>query len=284
MTTSVLPSVIAPSRTRTDTRRTFGAWCALGFIALCIVSVLLLPVFPDFSFASMGTARLAPPSVSHWFGTDEFGRDVFARVVFALRTSLWVATLAVLISTVAGVPLGLAAGYFGSLTDAIMMRFFDALLAFPSLILAIGVAAVMGPGAMSVTVAVGIVGIPQMARITRSETLAQRRSQYVEAATTIGASVGRILLRHILPNVAPPILVQAVLFFVVAIMTEAGLSFLGLGVQAPLPSLGSMLEAARPYLSTAPWLAIVPGVVLSAAVFAIQTLAEHARARLDTRG
>lgn len=262
----------------------YGGWIAFIFLAAAVVIVLLLPLFPQFSFSSMGAARLAPPLPAHWFGTDEFGRDILARTMYALRTSFWVAALAVAISTVIGVALGLTAGYIGSVTDAVMMRFFDALLAFPSLILAIGVTAVMGPGAFSAAIAVGIVGIPQMARITRAETLGQKQLQYVEAAKTVGVSTPRILIRHILPNVAPPIFVQIVLFFVIAVMTEAGLSFLGFGVQVPTPSLGSMLESSRPYLQSAPWYAIAPGLVLAAVIFAIQTLAEHLRSRLNTRG
>jgi len=231
----------------------------------------------------MGSARLAPPSAAHWFGTDQFGRDVFARVLHGVRTSLRVAGLGVAVSAAVGVPLGLAAGLLGGAADAVAMRGLDALLAFPSLLLAIGVSAVLGPGATSAAIALGIVGVPQMARIVRAATLAESAELYVDAARAIGVSAPGIMLRHLLPNVAAPATVQATLFFAVAILTEAGLSFLGLGVQVPLPSLGSMLNEARQFMRDAPWLAVAPGATVTLLVFAVNQVADGLRDRLDPR-
>ncbi|HMN85942.1 MAG TPA: ABC transporter permease [Bauldia sp.] len=256
---------------------------SLVFLAAVVVLAALAPLLPLPAYTAMSANRLAAPSAAHWFGTDQFGRDLFVRVLFGLRTSLLVGAVGVVASTVLGVLLGLVAGYRGGAIDTLVMRFLDALLAFPSLLLAIGVAAVMGPGALSAAVALGIVGVPQMARITRAGTLSERSLQYVEAAESIGTSGALVLFRHILPNIAHLVLVQMVLFFVVAVLTEAGLSFLGLGVQVPLPSLGSMLDDARAYLGRAPWYAIAPGATLALVVLALNLAADGLRDRLDPR-
>ncbi len=254
---------------------------ALTFLVVVAALALFAPLLPLPAYTTMSAQRLAPPSWQHWLGTDQFGRGLFVRVVYGLRTSLAVGTVGVLASTLAGVFLGVVAGYRGGGTDTLVMRFLDALLAFPSLLLAIGVAAVMGPGAISAAIALGIVGVPQMARIVRAGTLSERSLQYVEAARSIGTGDPTIVFRHILPNVAHLILVQMVLFFVVAVLTEAGLSFLGLGVQVPLPSLGSMLDDARTYLGRAPWYAIGPGATLALVVLALNLVADGLRDRLD---
>lgn len=266
---------------------TFGLAPSLAAVVaiLCVIALVTIaaPYLPLPSYTAMSAARLAPPSWEHWLGTDQFGRDLFVRVLFGLRTSLWIGVLSVAISTVAGVSLGLLSGYLGGAVDTLTMRFLDALLAFPSLLLAIGVAAVMGPGAVSVAVALAIVGVPQMARIVRAGTLSERELQYVEAARSIGTSTPTILLRHILPNVTHLVLVQMVLFFVVAVLTEAGLSFLGLGIQVPLPSLGSMLDDSRAFMARAPWYAIAPGATLALVVLLLNLLADGLRDQLDPR-
>jgi peptide/nickel transport system permease protein len=254
---------------------------AAVFLSVVIFMAILAPILPMPSFTSMSANRLVPPSSTHWFGTDEFGRDLFARVVHAVRISLGVGLVGVVVSSVAGVVLGLVSGYFGGAADTLIMRLLDALLAFPSLLLAIGVAAIIGPGAFGAALALGIVGTPQMARIVRAGCLSEREMQYVEAARSVGTSPGAIMVRHLLPNVWHLIVVQMVLFFVVAVLTEAGLSFLGLGVQVPVPSLGSMLDDSRGLLKTAPWYALAPGITLTAIVLALNTIGDGLRDRVE---
>jgi peptide/nickel transport system permease protein len=266
--------------------RNSGATLSLAHVAVAILAVvtlvaILAPYLPMPGYTTMSAARLAPPSFGHWFGTDQFGRDIFARVVYGVRTSLWVSLIGVATSALIGVPLGLLSGYSGGAIDGVIMRALDALLAFPSLLLAIGISAVLGPGAVSAALALGIVGVPQMARIVRGSTMVERSSQYIDAARTIGASGGAIMLRHILPNVAAPIAVQAALFFAVAVLTEASLSFLGLGVQVPMPSLGSMLYEARQFLKVAPWYALAPGLTITLLVLIMNLFADALRDRLD---
>lgn len=261
--------------------RDLSFYGAIAFLAIVALASILAPVLPIASYTAMSAERLAPPSALHWFGTDEFGRDLFARVLHGVRVSIWVAGIGVVSSTVAGVLLGLVAGYFGKTVDALLMRFIDALLAFPSLLLAIGVAAVMGPGALSAAIALGIVGTPQMARIVRAGCLNERAMQYVEAARSVGTTAPAIMLGHLLPNLLHLIAVQMVLFFVVAVLTEASLSFLGLGVQVPMPSLGSMLDDSRSFLTSAPWYAIAPGLSLTVVVLALNGLADGLRDKLE---
>ena len=255
----------------------------IGLLTFVTLAAVAAPYLPLPSYTAMSADRLAPPSWSHWLGTDQFGRDLFVRVLHGLRTSLWIGAISVVISAVAGASLGLVSGYQGGSVDTVTMRFLDALLAFPSLLLAIGVAAVMGPGSISVAMALAIVGVPQMARIVRASVLSERELQYVEAARSIGTATPVILLRHILPNVMHLIIVQMVLFFVVAVLTEAGLSFLGLGVQVPMPSLGSMLDDSRAFLGRAPWYAIAPGATLTLVVLGLNLLADGVRDYLDPR-
>ena len=254
---------------------------ACMFLLVCFLLAVFAHILPLYGYSTMGPARLAAPSSAHLFGTDQFRRDILARVVFGIRTSLWVAAIGVATSTAIGMPMGLMAGLLGGATEAVFMRILDALLAFPALLLAIGISAVLGSGATSAALALGIVGVPQMARIVRGAVLAEKSNQYVDAARAIGVSTGMIMLRHILPNVAAPAIVQAALYFSVAILTEASLSFLGLGVQVPLPSLGSMLYEARQFMSLAPWYAIVPGTAITLLVLAMNMLADALRDRLD---
>lgn len=260
---------------------------APGFVFTLIILLtvtalaLLAPWLPLLPYTKMSAARLLPPSMDAWFGTDQFGRDIFVRTLWGLRVSIIVAGAAVATSLIVGVPLGLIAAYFGRWPDSIIMRALDALLAFPSLLLAIGVAAIIGPGAISAAIALGIVGIPQMARIVRGAALAEKEGLYIDAARVTGVGSPGIMIRHLLPNLTAPIMVQATLYFAVAILTEAGLSFIGLGVQVPLPSLGAMLSDSRAYTNSAPWYALAPGLTITLFVLALNAAADGLRDRLD---
>jgi peptide/nickel transport system permease protein len=280
MSADTLNAVTLPAKA--PRRRVDLAFAAtIIFLVLVIGMAIMAPVLPIASYTAMSADRLVPPSAMHWFGTDQFGRDILSRVVFGLRTSLWIGGISVAGSTIVGAVVGLVAGYRGGWLDALLMRCLDALLAFPSLLLAIGVAAILGPGAVSTALALGIVGIPQMARIVRAGSLGEVQMQYVEAARSIGSPAPMILFRHLLPNLLHLIVVQMVLFFVVAVLTEASLSFLGLGIQVPLPSLGSMLKEARDYLREAPWFVLAPGAALTLTVLALNMLADGLHNRMD---
>lgn len=278
MTSEAILSRTSKTRVRPDVVFWAAALVLTGLVVLAIIA----PILPMRSYSAMSAARLASPGPAYWFGTDQFGRDLMVRVLFGLRTSLWIGGLGVAASTVLGTAIGLIAGYTGGWLDTVLMRTLDALLAFPSLLLAIGVAAILGPGAVSTALALGIVGVPQMARIVRAGTLSETHTQYVEAARSVGTGTGSILLRHILPNVLHLISVQMVMFFVVAVLTEASLSFLGLGIQVPVPSLGSMLKEARDYIGSAPWFVIAPGAALTLSVLALNVFADGLRTRLGS--
>jgi peptide/nickel transport system permease protein len=223
------------------------------------------------------------PSRAHLLGTDDLGRDVLARIIYGSRVSLLVGVIAVGIAVGVGVTLGLLAGYAGGLVEDVVMRIVDALQAFPGLILALGIAAALGPGIEKAMIAIGIVATPAMARLTRAQTLAIREREFVSAARVIGASPLLIVLRHIWPNVTAPIIVQATLLVATAIVTEAGLSFLGVGVVPPTPSWGSMIRTGSQYLEVAPWMAFAPGVAIFATVLAFNFVGDGLRRALDPR-
>jgi peptide/nickel transport system permease protein len=273
-----------PSPRKDRAIRDLGFWIAVGILGFVAVISLAAPVLPIYDYTAMHPQRLAKPSAEFWMGTDQYGRDILSRVVWGMRTSVGVAGLAVIGAAVLGVPLGLVSAVRGGGIDVAVMRFLDALLAFPSLLLAIGVSAITGPGAFSTAIALSIVGIPQMARIVRGSAMVEARHLYIDAARVIGASTARIMVGHILRNIMGPICVQATLFFAIGVLTEAGLSFIGLGVQVPLSSLGSMLKEARAYFTIAPIYAIAPGVVITVIVFALNVAADGLRDRSDPRG
>lgn len=272
-----------PTRAERKGRRQSGFVLAVAFLAIAAGLAVLAPLLPLPLYTKMTAARLMPPSLDAWFGTDQFGRDIFVRTLWGLQVSLLIASSAVLTSLAIGVPLGLASAYFGRWADSVIMRALDALLAFPSLLLAIGVAAIIGPGATSATIALGIVGVPQMARIARGAALSEQQGLYVDAARVLGVGPVGIMAFHLLPNILAPVVVQATLYFAIAILTEAGLSFIGLGVQVPQPSLGAMLSDSRAYTVMAPWYALAPGLTITAVVLALNTTADGLRARLDPR-
>jgi ABC-type dipeptide/oligopeptide/nickel transport system permease subunit len=215
-----------------------------------------------------------PPSLRHPFGTDEFGRDLWSRTVYGARVSLFTGGAVVLLAGTVGVPLGLAGGYAGGWTDAVVMRFLDFLLAVPAILLAMGIIAVLGPGALHAVLAVAVVSIPAFARIARASTLALKEREFVLAARAMGGGPGYLVFRTILPNALSPLLVQATVAAAYAILLEAALSFLGLSTRPPEPSWGSMLNTGRSFLYQAPWYGLFPGLVLTAAVLALNGLAD----------
>ena len=251
-----------------------------AFVALAAAAPLVAPYDPI--AAGFATIRKAP-SAAHWFGTDEIGRDVLSRVIFGARASLLAGVVSVLISLSIGVPAGLLAGYAGGVTDMLVSRVTDALLACPFLILAIALAAFLGPSLGNAMIAIGISATPVLVRLTRGTTLAVKAEEFVLAAAAIGNSPWRIALRHVLPNIVPPLLVQATLSIAAAVIAEASLSFLGLGQQPPQPSWGSMLNTAKNYIDNAPWMAIWPGLSIFLLVLSFNLVGDALRDALDPR-
>lgn len=226
---------------------------------------------------------LKPPSPAHWFGTDELGRDVLTRVIVSCGATLKVSVLSVAISVLIGVPLGLFAGYLRGAVDSTIMRLVDVMFAFPVMLLAIAIVAVLGPGLNTAIIAIGVVYTPIFARVTRGSVLQIREEPFIRAQQALGAGSLRILWRHVLPNVSAPIIVQTSLSFAFAILSEAALSFLGLGVQPPAPSWGRMLFDAKGFFNIAPWLAIFPGLAIFVTVLAFNLLGDSLRDALDPR-
>ncbi|BCZ83742.1 peptide/nickel transport system permease protein [Paraburkholderia steynii] len=253
-------------------------------VALIVVMALFAPWLTQYDpvQASFMTVRQAP-SAAHWFGTDELGRDVLSRLLYGARASLLAGVVSVGIAVVLGVPLGLLAGYFGKLVDGVISRIADALLSIPFLILAIALSAFLGPSLTNAMAAIGISAMPRFIRLTRGQAISVKAEEYVEGARAIGLDHARIILRYILPNVLPPIIVQASLTVASAIIAEASLSFLGLGQLPPAPSWGSMLNTAKDFVSQAPWMSIFPGIAIFLAVLGFNLLGDGLRDALDPR-
>ncbi|WP_144634415.1 ABC transporter permease [Bordetella genomosp. 13] len=257
-----------------------GAVIVLLFVAMALFAPLLANHDP-FQTSFM-TIRKAP-SASFWLGTDELGRDIYSRLMYGARASLMAGLVSVIIALIVGVPFGLAAGYFGGWTDSIVSRCTEALLAIPFLILAIALAAFLGPSLINAMIAIGVSAAPKFIRITRGQVLAVKNEDYVQSARALGASDLRIIGRHILPNVMPPLIVQATITIATAIIAEASLSFLGLGLQPPNPSWGSMLNTAKNFMTQAPWMSIFPGSAIFLAVLGFNLLGDGLRDALDPR-
>ena len=257
-----------------------GAVVVLFFVVVAVAAPLIAPYDP---VATSWSAVRKPPSLEHWFGTDEIGRDVLSRVIFGARASLLAGVVSVSISLACGVPIGLVSGYVGGFLDGLLMRITDALLACPFLILAIALAAFLGPSLTNAMIAIGISAMPAFIRLTRAQVLNAKVEDYVEAARAVGNPHRRIVLRHILPNILAPIMVQATLAIAAAIIAEASLSFLGLGQQPPTPSWGSMLNTAKNFLEQAPWMAMWPGAAIFAVVLAFNLFGDGLRDALDPR-
>jgi len=252
-------------------------------VAVAIGAALLANLVAPYGFDQTNfSAALQPPSTNHWFGTDELGRDQLSRALFGLRVSVWVAVLSVALSMAVGVPLGLAAGFYGWL-DPLVSRLTDTLLSFPFLVLAVGLAAILGPSLFTVTVAIGIAQVPAVIRVTRGETLRLRGLDFVAAAVADGATDGVVLRRHILPNAVNALIVQATVAAPAAIIGESVLSFLGLGIRPPAPSLGVMLASAQPLFRDGPWMAVFPGLSIVAVTLALNLLGDGLRDALDPR-
>ena len=254
-----------------------GIFLVFGFIVLAVAAPLLSPYDP---IAQPG-AQLEAPSSTYWLGTDEFGRDVLSRIIYGARVSLQVGVISVGIALLIGGAMGLVSGYYRGLTDAIIGRIVDIMFAFPTIILIIAISGVLGPSLITAMIAIGIVYAPIFARIVRGPTLSVMQQQYVEGAHAIGAGRWRIMAHYVLPNIAAPIIVQATLSFSTAILSEATLSFLGLGTQPPDASWGIMLGTGRRYMELAPWVAVYPGLAIALAVLGWNLLGDALRDALD---
>jgi peptide/nickel transport system permease protein len=292
ISTQTIPtSVIAPEATPSPLRRAWqrlrkrrGAMVALVVLLVIVTLATFAPYLSLHDPIKQGWATVRkPPSALHWFGTDEVGRDLFSRIVYGARASLSAGVISVTIAILMGVPLGLLSGYRGGWIDIFISRFTDAMLACPFLILAIAMAAFLGPSLSNAMIAIGISAMPLFIRLTRGQMIAVKVEDYVEAARAVGNPPLRIALRHILPNILPQLLVQATLTIATAIIAEAALSFLGLGQQPPQPSWGSMLNSAQRFLSNAPWMAIFPGLAIFVTVLSFNLLGDGLRDALDPR-
>ena len=257
-----------------------GALLLFAAVAAAFAGPVLAPESP-IAIAIMD--RLQPPNPAHWFGTDQFGRDVLSRALWGSRYSLGASFTAVLLATSAGSLLGLVSAYAGGWPDWLIMRACDVFLAFPALLLAIGVAALLGAGIKSIVLALAAVYTPRMARVMRGAALPIRHMEYMEAARSGGAGSARIMVRHLLPNCLPALIVQGSISFSQMLLAEAALSFLGLGAPPPTPTWGGMLAEGKDFLTTAPWVSIFPGVCISASVLGLNLTGDTLRDTLDPR-
>jgi peptide/nickel transport system permease protein len=281
---AVAPRVRSRRRALTRLRRRPLALGGLVVATLFVLMALFAPLIAPYDPADTNfSAVLQPPSADHIMGTDDLGRDVFSRVVYGARASLEAGVLATLLAMVVAVPIGLIAGYYRGWWDPVISRFTDVVLAFPFLIVAVGMAAIFGPSLRNVVVALGVTAVPWIVRVTRGEALALREQEFVRAAVANGAGDRTILARHLMPNMAGTLLVQATVWIPQAIIGEAVLSFLGLGVQPPTPSWGSMLSAAQPFIGIDAWLAIWPGLAIFLATLSFNLLGDGLRDILDPR-
>ena len=273
--------IAAASLPRSPRWRLIPSVVVLGVLG---AAVLIVPLVVDLNqqYVDLAAAN-QPPSAQHLFGTDELGRDVLARMIFGARASLAAGVVSVGIAVIVGVPLGLLAGYFGRWVDAIISRLADALLSIPFLILAIAMAAFLGASLTNAMIAIGVSAMPRFVRLARAQALSVKAEEYVEGARAIGLTDARIIVRYILPNVLPPIIVQASLTVATAIISEASLSFLGLGQLPPLPSWGSMLNTAKDFVEQAPWMSIFPGIAIFLTVLGFNLLGDGLRDALDPR-
>jgi peptide/nickel transport system permease protein len=263
-------------------RRDLRALLSIGYLAiLVIVSVFAAKIAPYSPIDQNVAELLMPPSAAHWLGTDDLGRDVLSRLIWGAPNSLYATMLAVGVAIAIGVPIGLIIGFVGGWFDEIVSRFIDALLSFPPIVLAIAVTGVLGIGLTNAMLSVGIVFAPVLARIVRAQTLVVKQALYVDAARAFGASTTQIIVRHIVPNAIQPVIVQVTLMLAIALLAEASLSFLALGVQPPQASWGGMLARAYNYIEIAPAQMYTPGFAILVTALAFNTLGESMRVALD---
>jgi peptide/nickel transport system permease protein len=255
-----------------------------GIVVFFIIIAILAPVIAPYGVNEQVLSnRNAPPSADHWFGTDDFGRDILSRVMFGSRISLWVGFVAVMGSIVVGCFLGIIAGYYGRWIDTLISRIFDIMLAFPSILLAIAVVAVLGPSLQNALIAIALINVPNFGRLIRSKVLSVKQEEYIVAAKAIGMSDARILFHHVLPNSLAPIIVQGTLAIATAIIEAAALGFLGMGAQPPEPEWGKMLADSRQYIIQAPWTVLFPGVAIMLTVLGFNLMGDGLRDALDPR-
>jgi ABC-type dipeptide/oligopeptide/nickel transport system permease subunit len=293
MSADSVPATNSARLAATDASRRHRAWnqilrrnwpatlALLWLLGLGLVAVVPSVFAPRDPLATNPREAFAEPSARFLLGSDELGRDLLSRIVYGTRVSLGTALAVVAGAAVIGVPLGLIAGYTGGWVESLLMRVIDVLLAFPAILLAMGLVAVLGQGTANAAIAVAVVSVPGFARLTRASTLAQKQLDYVAAARAIGASHGRIMIRTVLPNCLGPLVVQAALAAATAILLEAALSFLGLGVKPPTPSWGQMLSTGKDFLYRAPWYGLYPGVALTLVVLALNRLGDVAQQVVD---
>ncbi|WP_249871355.1 ABC transporter permease [Oceanobacillus saliphilus] len=261
-------------------------FAVIGFtiIVLFVLLGIVAPLLTPYTYQEQNLVnRLQPPSAENWFGTDHIGRDVFTRLAYGARVSLQVGFFAVTGALIFGTMLGIVAGYFGRWVDMIISRIFDILLAFPSILLAIAIVAILGPSLENALIAIAIINIPIFGRLVRSKVISLREEEYMMAAKAQGMKNGRIILHHILPNSTAPIIVQATLSFGTAILEAAALGFLGLGVQPPIPEWGQMLADARDFIQLAPWTLVAPGISIMLVVLGFNLIGDGLRDALDPK-
>lgn len=257
-----------------------GGGLLLGLVALALLGLVWTPYDPLKLDLSL---RLQAPGARHWLGTDEFGRDVLSRLIIGASTSLWISLLSVAVALGCGTLIGMLAGYLRGWTDRILMMFNDAMLAFPGILLALGIMAVLGASQYSIVLALGMAYTPSVVRVVRGSVLSLREREFIEASRVIGNSELYTMFRHVVPNCLAPVCVLATSMFGWALLSESALSFLGLGVPPPAATWGSMLAASRPYIASAAWLGVFPGVLISMALLGINLFGDALRDRLDPR-
>ncbi|KQL48293.1 hypothetical protein AN963_00260 [Brevibacillus choshinensis] len=268
------------NRFKKNRRAMAGLWMVLVFLVVAIFAPWIAPHDP---FEQNMQVMLESPSIHYFFGTDEFGRDIFSRVIYGAQISLMIGIVGVLISIVFGVALGTISGYFGGFVDSLVMRIMDIFMAFPSFLLALAIVSVLGPGMINVMIAIGIFSVPTFARISRSSVISIKNKEYIEAARAMGGTHLFIIWKHILPNSIAPIIVLSTMRIATAILTAAGLSFLGMGAQPPTPEWGAMLSTGREYLRTAPHVSTIPGLAIMFMVLAFNMLGDGLRDALDPK-
>ena len=273
---------VRKSRFRREWRNPIGLVGA-AIVLFTVVLAVCAPIISPYVPSAQGYGRLVEPNAAHWMGTDELGRDQLSRIIYGARVSLQVGAVSVVLALVAGLLIGVAAGFYRGWLDDWLMRVVDIVFAFPGLVLAIVIAGLLGPSRTNAMIAIGIVYAPAFARVIRGSVLSVMAESYVEAARVVGASDVRIMLRHLLPNIMAPIIVLTTVYLSTAILSEASLSFLGLGTQPPEPSWGGMLNAARRFMELAPWLAIFPGCAIMLVVLGFNFLGDGLRDILDPR-